>query len=219
MAFRYSQKKCANCSHEKQVLEYYDDGKDSDYEGFLHYSNFEIQVCGKCGYIAEDIEKDTETYSANTKEYEKAKNYGYIPQELLQEYPYIFESYSANEYDCLAVRKKQNNNLHEYSRALFASILNTLAIVNELKHELTIEGDDLTEKESVDYKTIIKILNEEVKNKSQKIIELNIKENFNDEIIHLICLKILQKNAEFDKKLKEITPKISEQLKEYILEF
>ena len=218
MAYKYVGKTCASCLKQQQVLSYFDDAED-DYEKFLHYSNFEMEVCENCGYTAKDIEQDLQKSAINTKEYERAKNYGYVPSELLKEYPYIFESYSANEYDALAVLQKQNNNMPEYAKTLFACCLQTLSIVVELKHELGIEGDDLTPKEVADYKKIIEILDAEIKNKCQKILELNAKENLFDQIIDVICLKILQKNTEFDKQFKEIEPKISQKLKEYILEF
>jgi len=218
MAYKYVGKTCANCLKQQQVLSYYDDAE-GDYEKFLHYANFELEVCENCGHTAKDIEKDLQKVAVNTKEYEKAKNYGYVPSELLQEYPYIFESYSANEYDALAVLEKQNNDMPEYAKTLFACCMQTLSIIEELKHELSIEGDDLTEKEIADYKKIIEIFDQELKNKCQKILDLNIVQNLFDQIIILICLKILQKDTEFNKQFKEIEPKISQKLKEYILEF
>ena len=219
MPYRYTQKTCAICSNSQRVLEYCDDPND-DYENFLHYSNFEIQVCSKCGYTAKDIQNDVlDNPQVNTKEYEKAKNFGYIPKDLLEQYPYIFESYPANEYNAMAVCQKQNGNYQRYMVCLFASVLQCMTMAGELKHELQIEGDDLTPKETSDYKTIIQILEEEIKNKCQKIVELNIKEILFDHIIYTICLKILQNNKEFDANLQQITPKISQKLKDYILEF
>ena len=221
MAYKYVGKTCANCLHKQEVLSYYQDQPD-DYEEFIQYANAELEVCKKCGYTTYDLETNPQNLKdvQNTKEYLRAKEFGYIPKELIEQYEYIFESYPANEYEAYAIHQKQNGNQKDYTRALFASVLNTQAMVDMLNRELTIEGDDLTEQEIIDYKKIKEILIQEIKNKCEKIIEINLQNKTkNDEIIYLLCLKITGNKQLFEKKYKEIKSKISEKLQQFISEY
>ncbi len=222
MAYKYVGKTCANCLYKQQVLTYYEDEEQDDYALFYNYVNAELEICEKCGYTSYDIEQNPQNLKEvqNTKEYLRAQEFGYIPKEYTEEYDYIFDSYPVNDYEAYAIHQKQNGNLKEYARALFASVIHTQAIITTLTRELTIEGDELTEKETKDYKKIIDILNEEIKNKCKKIIDANVNANaLNDKVINLLCLKILQDKSMFDKKYKEIKDKISEKLQNYILEY
>ena len=220
MAYKYVKKTCANCLHSQEVLAYFNDEKD-DYEGFLNYSSAELETCKKCGYSSYDIEQNSQDLKdiVPTKEYIRAKEYGYIDKNLVDEYEYIFESYPANEYEAYAIHQKQNNNTKDYVRAMFASAIYTMSMVNQLNHELQIEGDELTEKEIKDYKYFIEALNKEIDNKCNKIFEINYQNSLNDKIIYLLCCKRLQNNKLFEENYKQIQPKISEKLQKYIFEF
>ena len=221
MAYKYVGKTCANCLQKQQVLMYYEDEQD-DYTSFVHYVNAELEVCEKCGYTTYDIEQNPQDLKniQSTKEYLRAKEFGYIPKELTEEYDYVFDSYPVNEYEAYAIHQKQNNNPKDYVRALFASVIHTQSIVETLKRELTIEGDDLTEKETKDYKTLVELLENEIKNKCQKILDLNLQNNLlNDKIIRLLCLKVVGNKVQFDKEYKVIKDKLSEKLQKYILEY
>ena len=221
MAYRYKNKTCASCLHKQEVLEYYEDQEQGDYNSFLHYANFELEVCENCGYTSSDIEQNAQELKnvQNTKEYLNAKNFGYIDKNLVEKYDYIFESYNPNEYEAYAIHQKQNGNTGEYVRAMFSSVMQTKAMIGMLEHELTIEGDDLDEEEILDYKNIQAKLQEEMINKCQKIVEANYKNSINDQIIYVISAKKAQDDKLFDSEYKKIKSKLSEKLQQFILEY
>lgn len=222
MKIKYEEGTCQNCGSDVEIA--IDENANKIYThnnlaSFNFYKNIGLSKCPICGYIAQDITKDSAknfNKIATTEKYKFLQNYKYLTN-IEDVDANILDRYNACDYECYAYYLATQKKFEESIRYMYRSIELKNAIIKMMNISKFADYDDDEQVERNAIDKFVLDIKQSIDKNQKAIVEMNSeKYNVYTKVMYTITLSNLnyddKTNSEFE-KLKSLN--ISQDLLDY----